>query len=124
MSTVVLSTSHTIGLGQCYHKVSAASTNAVSIKAIGAVVGYARFSNASAAAKFVKLYDLAAAPTVGTDVPKMTVIVPAGASVELAPGTAGLRFNVGLALAMTAGIADTDVAAVALNDLSVDIWYA
>jgi hypothetical protein len=52
---------------------AAASTNATSAKAapaqVHSVVGY----NAAAALRYLKLYDKASAPTVGTDTPFMTI---------------------------------------------------
>ena len=64
------------------------------------------------------------APTVGTDVPEMIIAVPP--LVSGVPGVAtfpigfnGLRFNLGLGLAITGGSADTDTTAVTAGQVKV-----
>lgn len=101
---------------------SAATTNATSIKAsAGQVYGWYLF-NTSASTKFLKLYNKASAPTVGTDTPLMTIPIPSGsgANVEF---TIGIPFATGIALAITGSIADSDTTAVALNDVVVNLLY-
>ena len=65
-------------------------------------------------------------PTVGTDVPEMIIAVPPLASGV--PGVAtfpigfnGLRFNLGLGLAITGGSADTDTTAVAAGQVKIKL---
>lgn len=105
-----------------YHLISTASTNANSIKAsAGQVYGYEIY-NTNAAARFVKLYNKASAPTVGTDTPFRTIGVAPNSRVS---GTFsnGIAFATGIAIATTTGIADTDSTAVGASDLSIDIDY-
>ena len=66
------------------------------------------------------------APTVGTDVPEMIIAVPPLASGV--PGVAtfpigfnGLRFNLGLGLAITGGSADTDTTVVAAGQVKIKL---
>ena len=66
------------------------------------------------------------APTVGTDVPEMIIAVPPLASGV--PGVAtfpigfnGLRFNLGLGLAITGGSADTDTTSVAAGQVKIKL---
>lgn len=92
--------------------VTAASTNASSIKATAGTVYGLSVSNVTLAAINVKLYNKASAPTVGTDVPVLTLPVPAGQHVTLDVGRTGLRFGTGIALAVTAGVLATDTAVV------------
>lgn len=105
-----------------FHLVAAASTNATSIKTAHAVVYSFDIFNAAAAPRYVKLYNKASAPTVGTDTPLKTIGVPAGGHVNFASAL-GMSFTTGLALAITTGIADTDATAVAANDVVVDLDY-
>lgn len=93
-----------------YSLTTAASTNAASVKATAGSLMELTVSNPTATPAFVKLYDKATAPTVGTDVPKVTIPVAAGAIVALNLGLLGKRFSVGIALAVTAAAAATDVA--------------
>lgn len=103
---------------------SAASTNGqlVLTGTSGLQAFYA--TNIGAAAAFVKLYNKATAPTVGTDVPAMIIAVPAAVggvpgAVEITPGFVGYRFALGLGLAITGGSADTDTTAVAAGQVKV-----
>lgn len=105
--------------------ISAASTNATSAKAsAGQVYGWF-ISNTNAAPRYLKLYNKASAPTVGTDTPAMTVLIPgnaagAGANVEF---TNGIAFGTGIAYAITTGVADSDVGSVAANEIVINLLY-
>jgi hypothetical protein len=78
-------------------------------------------TNSGATDAFVKLYNKATAPTVGTDVPEMVIKVPATGQVELTPGFNAYRFPLGLGIAITALAADTDTTAVAAGQVKVKI---
>ena len=97
--------------GTSYNAVSAASTNATSVKASAGNLFEITASNVTATATFVKLYNKASAPTVGTDVPVLTISVPANTTVAMQFGSQGKRFATGIALAVTAAAAATDTAA-------------
>ncbi len=90
--------------------VTAASTNAGFFKATAGTLTGLLASNPTATAAYLKLYNKATAPTVGTDVPVITLEVPAGKTVPLDCGLLGLRFTTGIARAVTAGAAATDTA--------------
>lgn len=102
---------------------SAATTNATSVKATAGTVYSITVSNTGAAAAYVKLYNKASAPTVGTDVPVLTIAVPASGMVNVPFGSMGHRFATGIALAITNGAADSDTAAVAANQVKVLTSY-
>lgn len=106
-----------------FRLLAAATTNATVVKAsAGQLYAYYIF-NASAAAKFVKLYNKATAPTVGTDTPIITLPIAAGAAVSLDVNE-GIPFSAGIGLAITGAVADADVTAVAANDVIVNLFYA
>lgn len=105
---------------------SAASTNGALI--LTGTSGLQAFyaSNIGATAAFVKLYNKATAPTVGTDVPEMVIPLPAAVGgvpswVELSPGFNGYRFALGLGIAITGGSADSDTTAVAAGQVKVKL---
>ena len=101
---------------------SAASTNATSVKAsAGQVYGFYLYDSATYTV-FLKLYNKASAPTVGTDTPVMTIPVPAGGG-AVADFDGGIAFGTGIAFAVTKLIADTDTTVVAANDLAVNLLY-
>lgn len=102
---------------------SAATTNATSVKASSGRLFGVVANNVNAAARYLKLYDKATAPVVGTDVPKLTVPIPATGQVSLNIGELGLTFPTGIAFAITAGAADADVAAVAASEIKVALSY-
>jgi hypothetical protein len=81
-------------------------------------------TNTGATVAFVKLYNKATAPTVGTDVPAM--IIPVPAAVSGVPGVAtlpighnGFRFALGLGIAITGGVADSDTTAIGAGQVKV-----
>lgn len=83
-------------------------------------------TNTGAGAAFVKLYNKATAPVVGTDIPEMVIPIPA--AVAGLPGVAapnigfiGMRFSLGLGIAITGGAADTDTSAVAAGQVKVKL---
>jgi hypothetical protein len=102
--------------------VSAATTNATSVKgSAGQVYGW-YLSNVNAAARYVKLYNKATAPTVGSDTPVLTLMVPSGGgSNAFVPQ--GVAFSTGIAFAITTGAADSDTGAVAANEIVVNLLY-
>jgi hypothetical protein len=77
--------------------------------------------NAAAAVRYLKLYDKATAP-LSTDVPKMTLPIPAGLGANMmAP--AGVDFTVGIGYRVTTGVADNDTGAPAANDVQLNLFY-
>ncbi len=110
------------GAATIKHVVAAATTNATSVKAsAGRLLGW-HFQNTSAAIKYVKLHNIATAPTAGSGV-VMTIGIPANGSVfQNLPG--GIGFATGIGYTIVGGAADTDATAVALNDVVGDLFYA
>jgi hypothetical protein len=95
---------------------AAATTNPVNLKTTAArLYGY-QLANLSAAWKFVRLYNKASAPTVGTDAPLFVVALPPNASIDLNLATP-ISFALGLGYSITGAVADLDTTAVAANDV-------
>ena len=112
--------------GTSYFLNSAATTNGALI--LTGTSGLQAFyaSNIGASPAYVKLYNKATAPVVGTDIPDMIIPVPAAAAgvpgIAMLPiGFAGFRFALGLGIAVTGGSADTDTTAVAAGQVKVKI---
>lgn len=70
-------------------------------------------SNTSGATVYFKVYNKASAPTVGTDVPILTIPVAAGVTTFVNFPPIGKRFSTGISFATTGGLAATDTTAVA-----------
>lgn len=102
---------------------SAATTNARVIKASAGTVYSIKASNTNAAARFLKFYNTATAPTVGTTVPVLTIPIPATGLADVEFGALGHRFTTGISMALTTGMADSDTAAVAANEIKVVTSY-
>lgn len=89
--------------------------------AAGQVFGWYLYNNA-ASVRYVKLYDKASAPTVGTDTPKLTIALPpAAGAVFLCP--LGIQFSSGIGWAATTGVADSDTGAPSANDVVANLFY-
>lgn len=102
--------------------IAAGSTNATSVRNTRAeLVGW-YVQNAAASARFLKLYNKASAPTVGTDTPLMTIPIAAGGN-SFAYMEDGIAFSTGLALATTNLVADSDTTALTANDLVVNLFW-
>ncbi len=112
----------TTGGTTSFHLISAATTNATAVKAsAGQVYGYDIY-NSNAAARFVKLYNKATAPTVGTDTPVRTIGIPAAGRASETFSN-GINFATGIGLATTTGITDADTGTVTLSDLAINLDY-
>jgi hypothetical protein len=103
---------------------SLASTNGALIATGSSGLQAFYATNTGATVAFAKLYNKATAPTVGTDVPSMVITVPAAVagvpgSVEIRPGFNGYRFALGLGIAITGLVADTDTTAVAAGQVKI-----
>jgi len=105
--------------------IGAATTNATSVKASAGQVYGAYVSNVNASPVFLKLYNKASAPTVGTDTPVMTLLIPGNASgvAGAFEFSMGIAFATGIAFAITGLVADADTTAVAANEQVVHLFY-
>jgi hypothetical protein len=119
---VVIKPTATSG-GQTLSRVTAAATtNATNLKAsAGNIIRIAVF-NTAAYTVFLKLYNKASAPTVGTDTPTRTIPIPAstGFSEEYVYGRPDAT---GISYAITKLQADSDTTAVVAGDLIGEISW-
>jgi hypothetical protein len=119
-------TGSTTGGASSYHLVAANTTNATSVKAsAGTLKGIQAFNSGSVVA-YLKLYNKASAPTVGTDTVVKTIAIPAsstGAGVVVPLPPEGLAFGTGIAFAITGLVADTDTTAVAASSINIELDY-
>jgi len=102
--------------------ISAATTNATAVKTSPGQLYWIYVTNTNAAIRWLKLYNKASAPTVGTDVPTLTLGIPgntagAGGTVSI---TIGIQFTTGIALATTTGDADANSGAVAADEMVIN----
>ena len=103
--------------------ISAATTNATIVKASAGTVYSLQASNTGATVAFLKLYNLATAPTVGTSVAVKTLIIPVGGGIVMNGNDIGLNFGTGIAIATTGVASTADTTAVALAQVVINIDY-
>ena len=97
----------TSGGATVHRKTSAASTNATNVKGSAGQVYGLTVTNSNTSARYLKLYNKATAPTVGTDTPHFDVMIPGSGGVALSFAV-GIVFGTGIAYALTTGAADAD----------------
>jgi hypothetical protein len=98
------------------HYLSAASTNSTLVLGRPSVLKMITAVNTTATLYYLKFYDKATAPTCNTDVPKLTLPLPASATggTPMVPDIGdGLIFTLGVGFCLTGGIADADNTAAA-----------
>lgn len=106
-----------------FHLVTAATTNAAVLSAIPC--GFDGMSGWSTVVCYLKIFDKATAPTLGTDVPVMTIMLPANVPQRIDFGVETFPCKFGLAIAVTLNPADNDTTVLAAaNTSGVDIFYS
>lgn len=125
-ATVTAGTVNPVVPATPYFLNSAATTNGALILTGTSNVSSFYATNEGATAAYIKLYNKATAPTVGTDVPEMTIPVPA--AVSGVPGVAtipigfhGFRFALGLGIAITRNAVHTDTTAIGAGEVKVKL---
>ena len=104
---------------------SAATTNATLIKASAGRLFLIVGRNNVASIRYLKFYNKASAPTVGTDVPVLTIALDASSRFEIDLNPYGQFFTTGIAFAITGAVADNDTTAIAAADiLALNAWFA
>lgn len=113
-----------IGLST-YYLSAAASTNATSVKASAGRVYKIRAFNDGVSAVFLKMYNMATVPTVGTSTVFDKFEIPAGSAGGGFIDDTGLgqAYSDGIAFAITSGFADNSSGAVGSGVISVTILY-
>lgn len=121
-TTVVPSTS--LGHATYHTAVNLATANATSVKSSAGIIGAITISNNGSVPVWFKLFNLAAAPTMGTSSPVHQIMCPAGGTVSVYCPDTGWRHSTGISYALTLGIAllDNTVMTVA-NTVTVSILY-
>lgn len=95
---------------------AAGTTNSTLVSSVPCDLYCIIATNTSAAVKFIKFYNKAAAPTVGTDTPFLTIAIPAGGLINVQIEQ-GLYFNLGLGFALTGADGDSDTTALTAGDI-------
>jgi hypothetical protein len=113
------------GGASTYKLISLASTNANIVKASKGNLSSIIAIGLTSDVRYLKLYDKATAPTVGTDVPVLTIPIPAntqGAGLAISLKDS-VEFDLGIGIAITSGSADNDTGAIGAGDVIVNLIY-
>ncbi len=103
---------------------AANTTNSTLVKNSAGRVFSIKGQNAAAGVRWLKLYNKATAPTVGTDTPVQTLVLPASAPFSF-EWRNGYSFSTGIGFGLTVNAADNDTTAVTAGDiLGLNIDYA
>ena len=109
-----------------FRLISEASTNATLVKAsAGTLTTITAINLSEEDVSYLKIYDKASAPTVGTDVPVMTIPIPTnlkGAGITISIPN-GVTFSNGIAIAVTSLVADSDTTAILADEVIVNLTY-
>lgn len=103
-----------------YRDLNAGTTGQV-VKASMGRIGGGIVSNNAAAARFLKLYDKATAPT-SSDTPVMTIQLPQASAISL-DGLRDMQFLNGISYRASNAIADNDTTAPTANDVVLNLLY-
>lgn len=106
-----------------FHLVTGASTNINSLAAVPTGLdGFAAWATVTC---YLKVFDKASAPVLGTDVPAMTFQIPANVPVRVDWGVETLALKNGLGIAVTLNPADADATVLAAaNTSGVEVFYS
>jgi len=109
-----------------YKLISLGTTNANVVKNTGGNLYSIVAIGLTSTVRYLKLYNKGTVPVVGTDIPVMTIPIPAntqGAGIAI-PFSMGVNFPLGIAIAITAGPADNDVTVIGAGDVIINLTFA
>lgn len=122
LATIVPSAAQ--GASTTHHAISAVGNNLTNVKNAAGTITALQVSNINAAGRYLKLYNKASAPVLASDIPVMTIFLPANSNQTInGISAAGIRFSLGISYALTTGITVTDTGSVAANEHSIGIFY-
>lgn len=101
---------------------SAATTNATNLKASAAQLHGYQLVNTNAAIRYLKLHNLAVAPTPGTTPVVQIIPLPPNQVVQIFLEQP-VRYSAGLGYSIVTGAADNDATAVAANEITGSIYF-
>lgn len=108
---------------QVHKRISLATNNATNLKNIAGVLGGIVAINLTATVRYLKIYDKASAPTVGTDVPVMTIPIPASTDGAGFVWNVPIMLSSGISYAITGGAADNDNTAVGAGNVIINLAW-
>lgn len=102
---------------------AAAGVNATNVKSGGGNLYGIYAVNVAAAVRYLKFYNKATAPTVGTDAPVWTILLPATSNTFIILQDAPRAFATGIGYGLTVGAPDGDTAGLTAGDVIMTLDY-
>ena len=122
VASTSLTPSTTLGYSTYNKFISAASLNPTLVKGSAGTIGSILVYNSSASVKYLKLYNKATAPTVGTDTAVLIIPCPPGLNSIKITGQ-GWRFATGIGFGVTGAYPNNDTTNIAANEIIINISY-
>ncbi len=119
---IVTGYAHTAGGWSPYSYISD-GTDAVSVKASAGQVGWLVVTNNNASAAYLKFYNSASAPTLGSGTPVLRLMIPGNTNGFTVNLGAGAEFTTGIAFGIVTGLIDSSSTSVAANEVLVNLGY-
>jgi hypothetical protein len=105
-----------------YHLVSAATTNATVVKnSPGQLYGWYIYNNHATLPRKLNFHNSASTPTAGASI-FFSIIIPPGSGANVFSET-GVAFSAGIGITTVTDVTDAGTTAVALNDLTINLFY-
>lgn len=107
-----------------YRRVSLNTDNSTSVTSTNTILHAIYGFNINAAVRYLKIYDKATAPTVGTDTPVFVYALPGGTTgVSAGPIVLDLELDNGLGFGIVTGITDASTTATAASEQQIMLLY-
>lgn len=108
--------------GRIYRNLDVDETGVAAVAKPCKLTGYFLY-NAATSARFLKLYDMVAAPTVGTHTPVLTIALPASSGANMYDADGICDFTHGLGVGATTAVADNSTASPGTNDVTINLFW-
>jgi hypothetical protein len=109
--------------GLTLHRRLSTGTDSTNVKNAAGQLFWGFVTNTNASARYIKFYNSASAPTLGSGTPVLTFLVPPGSSGLQITAEQGLAFSTGIGYTLSTGATDADAVTVAANEIIVNLGY-
>lgn len=109
--------------GLTLHSRIATGTDATNVKASAGQLFWAMVTNTNASARYIKFFNSASAPTLGSGTPVLRVLIPPNSSGYQLRCEQGLAFSTGIGYTLSTTAPDSGAVAVAADEVIVNLGY-
>lgn len=109
--------------GLTLHRRLSTGTDSTNVKNAAGQLFWGFVTNTNASARYIKFYNSASTPTLGSGTPVLSFLVPPGSSGLQITAEQGLAFSTGIGYTLSTGAADADTGTVAASEIIVNLGY-